>query len=930
MAAKANTTTCHAFGTAFKLLTRGHNPFPWQVRLYERFISGGGGGDNIPAIVSLPTGLGKTSVIAIWLIALMNHPEKIPRRLVYVVNRRTVVDQTTVEVEQLRKYLRENLSVLKSKLKFKTLAVSTLRGQYADNHEWFADPSRPAVICGTVDMIGSRLLFGGYRIGFKSRPLHAGFLGQDVLLVHDEAHLEPAFQELIETIQKEQQHESEHANGLPWPKLRVMAISATTRDHASQAPAPFTLTSDDQKHPIVKQRIEAAKSLSLHPCDDESSKLVAKMVQLAWQYKTSKAAVLIFARKVDNVENIANGLTKKLKGEKLPRNVATLTGTMRGYERDELVRSNKVFARFMPPADCSTDVTPVEEAAYLVCTSAGEVGVNLSAHHMVCDLSTFDSMAQRLGRVNRFGEYNDTQIHVVYPTSFGKKDKNGKTKISDLDERRQKTLVLLKALNGDASPAAIEELDPSERAAAFAPEPDILPATDILFDAWAMTTIRDKMPGRPPVEPYLHGVAEWEPPRTSVAWRDEVELITKLLEYDGLDLPRELLEDYPLKPHELLSDRTDRIFEKLKELTKEHKAAPIWLIEADGTVTVTTLEKLMEPEKKRVISRLANLTVLLPPSIGGLHDGLLDGKTKHSDDMAYDVADCWYEGKEQTVQHRLRVWDDTEPPAGMAMIRTIDTKPLADEFDTTQDDAETDGETHSKTDGITGSSGSSGRFWHWYARPCDAENALRTSATPITWDHHTRDVVERATDIVDALGLPKDLKQAVVLAAKLHDLGKKRELWQRSIGNPDPTDWYAKSGKPTDSPRWRPRRLNDYRHEFGSLLDMLDPDQSHLVEFGQLDDEMRDLVLHLVAAHHGYARPHFPLPTTIDPGHPQVHADDAAIEVPRRYARLQRKFGRWGLAYLESLLRAADWAASAEPSEAKSAESGEKTKEGRS
>jgi hypothetical protein len=36
--------------------------------------------------------------------------------------------------------------------------------------------------------------------------------------------------------------------------------------------------------------------------------------------------------------------------------------------------------------------------------------------------------------------------------------------------------------------------------------------------------------------------------------------------------------------------------------------------------------------------------------------------------------------------------------------------------------------------------------------------------------------------------------------------------------------------------------------------------------------------------------------------------------VPRRFARLQRKYGRWGLAYLESLPRAADWAASANPS----------------
>jgi CRISPR-associated endonuclease/helicase Cas3 len=40
-----------------------------------------------------------------------------------------------------------------------------------------------------------------------------------------------------------------------------------------------------------------------------------------------------------------------------------------------------------------------------------------------------------------------------------------------------------------------------------------------------------------------------------------------------------------------------------------------------------------------------------------------------------------------------------------------------------------------------------------------------------------------------------------------------------------------------------------------------------------------------------------------------------AAEVPRRFARLQRKYGRWGLAYLESLLRAADYAASSQPSQ---------------
>ena len=175
------------FPDAFKALT-GYEPFPWQTALYERFISSRP--DNIPASCNLPTGLGKTSVIAIWLLARQRN-QSLPRRLAYIVNRRTVVDQTTVEVERYKAHRSD-------------LAVSTLRGEFIDNREWSLDPSREAVICGTVDMIGSRLLFSGYGIGFKSQPLHAGFLGQDTLIVHDEAHLEPAFQDLLLAIQSEQ------------------------------------------------------------------------------------------------------------------------------------------------------------------------------------------------------------------------------------------------------------------------------------------------------------------------------------------------------------------------------------------------------------------------------------------------------------------------------------------------------------------------------------------------------------------------------------------------------------------------------------------------------------------------------------------------------------------------------------------------------
>ncbi|MCE3014674.1 MAG: hypothetical protein ACK56W_18305 [Pirellula sp.] len=72
-------------------------------------------------------------------------------------------------------------------------------------------------------MIGSRLLFSDYGVGFKGKPLHAGILGKDVLLVHDEAHLEAAFQELLELIVQEQYHSKEFA------PFRLMELSATSR-----------------------------------------------------------------------------------------------------------------------------------------------------------------------------------------------------------------------------------------------------------------------------------------------------------------------------------------------------------------------------------------------------------------------------------------------------------------------------------------------------------------------------------------------------------------------------------------------------------------------------------------------------------------------------------------------------------------------------
>jgi CRISPR-associated endonuclease/helicase Cas3 len=389
---------------------------------------------------------------------------------------------------------------------------------------------------------------------------------------------------------------------------------------------------------------------------------------------------------------------------------------------------------------------------------------------------------------------------------------------------------------------------------------------------------------------------------TSVAWRDEVGVLSQSSRNDHklslTDEQRaELLELYPLKPHELLHDRSDRVFKSLQSLAKEHPDTPIWLLDKDGSVEhlLSGPDGAPRPltlgvaSNKSVKDRIHGKTVLLPPTAGGLKRGFFSGDRR---DTATDVADDWRD--EDNRRRRARIWDDEADSEGirrdMRLVWTIDTGPP-------QDDDEEDGS-------------SKNRLWEWYVRPQSADDdASRTSQGAVSWTVHTKDVEERATKIVDRLPVSRGVRASIVFAARAHDLGKQRVVWQRSIGNPSPSQPLAKSGRHYKFGNIAPIESTDYRHEFGSLIDVLDePD------FRTLTDEQRDLVLHLIAAHHGYGRPHFPSELAYDPEPKGRDVGRIASEVPGRFARLQRTFGRWGLAYLESLLRAADYAASAKPS----------------
>jgi len=178
-----------------------------------------------------------------------------------------------------------------------------------------------------------------------------------------------------------------------------------------------------------------------------------------------------------------------------------------------------------------------------------------------------------------------------------------------------------------------------------------------------------------------------------------------------------------------------------------------------------------------------------------------------------------------------------------------------------------------------------------------------------TLAEHTETIVKYMEAIADRLGLEPAIKDALVSAARWHDCGKGRAVWQRFARNDNDAEPLAKSTRYLHG-----RALSGYRHEFGSVLEAM-------ADEGIRRHPKRDLILHLIAAHHGWARPHFE-PRAFDHEGPRDTAsgertpptttenEAAAVEAMQRFGRLQQRFGRWGLAWLESLLRCADIAAS--------------------
>lgn len=907
--------------------------FPWQQRLLSGFLTGA-----LPGSIDTPTGLGKTSVMAIWLVARAFGAE-LPRRLAYVVDRRAVVDQATDEAERLQKFVEANPGTKAGLgVDSKMLPISTLRGQLVDNHDWLEDPSMPAIIVGTVDMIGSRLLFEGYRLSRKMRPYHAGLLGSDTLVVLDEAHLVPSFERLLDAIARftaEFGPADEELRKVV-PSFKLLTLSATGRNSDGNC---HGLGKDDFEHDVLSKRLNAPKRLALkqpaearaseNPSTDEKKRqikdnLVETLAQEAWQLAENgrmPRRILVFCDKREVAQKMETTLTKLAKGDQKSRQAKVeietelFVGGRRVFEREQAKERLKELG-FLAGSEVART-----KSTFLIATSAAEVGVDLDADHMVCDLVPWERMVQRLGRVNRRGDGDATVVVVVEPEPVPKKNEQdaiARHKAGAVLDEKERKLVngfserVLKWKNYqapfehlpkrdgsfDASPGALHKL--KERAkndpalarildGATTQVPLRPPLTRALVDAWSMTSLETHT-GRPKIDPWLRGWLEDES-QTAVVWR------TYLPVRNGREPTKKEIQGFfeAAPPHtsELLETETHRVIDwlgkrglaLLDRVTEGKKGLPgkddvvAFVLAHDLTLRhpvtlgalVTSDDK--KNEKEGLESALQGATLVVDVRLAGLRNGLLE----NDENALPPTADGENWLAEGMMGFRVR-----SVAAGEYVV--------------------TDSKWHERRR-FAAEVSSEGEPLRWLIiekwRDEAATEDDRSASRPQLLDEHHSWAERCVGEIATRLGLDDKYVQMLAAAARLHDEGKRAKRWQRAFNAPGDGD-YAKTEGPINY-----SLLDGYRHEFGSL-----PHLKRDERLKALPEDLRELALHIVAAHHGFGRPIMRTSGCEDA--PPSLLQQRAREVALRFARLQRRWGPWGLAWWETLLRAADQQASRE------------------
>jgi CRISPR-associated endonuclease/helicase Cas3 len=409
--------------------------------------------------------------------------------------------------------------------------------------------------------------------------------------------------------------------------------------------------------------------------------------------------------------------------------------------------------------------------------------------------------------------------------------------------------------------------------------------------------------GRPEVDPWLRGWQEPQP-QTRVVWRH---WLAEVADANPESAVASFLEAAPPHFSEKLEVSTDRVVDWLAarcDAVATRASKETLQISGGSTVAVVLgranqLERALtldeanikgDPRRKRQFLReFQGATLVVDRLLSGLScEGLLDDRSDEPCVVA-DTDEPWLEPGDESapvIRFRLRETGPSAETTSDASWRERLRLPLAKTLE--------------------------GEVLRWlvidrWRQDAETEDDRSTTTRPQSLVDHQAMAERKAREIVRRLAMPDSLAEVLAIAARLHDEGKKAARWQEAFsaarGQSDDVVVMAKTRGPLNV-----QRLDGYRHEFGSL-----PHAEADEQLRQLPDELRSLVLHLIVAHHGFGRPWITTRGCDDA--PPSALQTRAREVALRYAALQEDWGPWGLAYLETLLRAADQQASRENDE---------------
>ena len=899
-------------------------PFSWQEEVLDHICEHG----VWPERINAPTGSGKSSVVDIHLfanaLAAVGAAPRVPRRLCVTVGRRALVDSQADRAREILKCMEDALAdgsgepdilrrVAEALQSFQTrndekgskpFETGHIRGELSNRNLPVSDISACAIIAATPDMYGSRALFRGYGSTKAARPRETALLTMDTVMVLDEAHMN---RQLLHTTQRIAELQKREVN-LGVPTLQVVETTATpsTEDSDSTTLGVDIEALDSPNDKELHKRVYSHKELVLHPIDKWDGKpgnaatvnaavdAIKKFLAHREAGEDSKKAHTVGC--IVNHVRTAISIKEKLTTDKVlgKDEVELLVGRMRPSDLEKLQEDhNKLFT-----------TAGDESVKVVVATQTLEVGIDVDFADLVTELAPASSLAQRFGRVNRLGHRTDSKVVVIEPASGDSVKKDAPPyKAVDLSNAYGWLEALNDAESPSVNPAAMVKNPPvqssPERLLYQRPEwPDLL--------EFSRT---DENPyDEPDLDLWLHDSLDAETAMGGVIVRDNLP--------SNSSAAMEILKTSYFAPRDEETFPANlKILKEILDYQDEHGVKPRKFLYRQGEVSLW--QDADHGDESNHSLAPGDVLILDTGSIPFTNQGIavtqrelpstkdkLEAVPFLDDDELY-VAELYVYEKCANREEDFREYLGLSPEEVAKLLDTQSTdgmKRIASELTTEAEDGQ--------------------EVISWYAIVTGKESvegsdiAQELALTgPVLLDDHQNDVAERTRQIAENLGLAPEFSEALELAAKYHDEGKRDLRFQQMLGADAETGVLAKSGHRSVAEAYRARSRSalpkGWRHEqLSALMVAASPEKV---------GEHRDLVLRIIGCSHGHGRFSFAHDADflLKEGYLPEGTDYEALkeQATRLFnvgywdnlmEQTSRTYGPYATAYLEAVERAAD------------------------